>query len=50
MIPAEDQSGWVSCEACTFAMASFDDLKRHVVDFHSKDGCKFCGKIFQTIR
>ena len=38
---------WVSCSACTFVMTSSDDLKRHVVDFHTNDGCRLVLTSFQ---
>ena len=39
ILPTEDTSQWVACDACTFVMPSLDDLKKHVANFHPKASC-----------
>ena len=36
ILPTEDTSRWVACDACTFVMTSVDELKKHVANFHPK--------------
>ena len=39
ILPTEDTSRWVACNACTFVMTSVDELKKHVANFHPKVKC-----------